>query len=187
MAKAEILTTLEVNAAELKKLMHDRNFLVDVAIACDQAYRLAEIVKLEGQGQDVPAYLLADLFTGEEKILFCAEMDDRISPETRKKYAQNIASLYGVIDALPYLCGMNTATQDSVLQAIVNDSLDLLSKNLLLTFIHTAWAASQPAIDSGRETREVMGPFVSLPKVEQDKDMVQAQAIARVFRDYLSR
>ncbi len=173
--------------SRLKKLMTNKPFLIEIASACDEAYRLHEISKRKETNESIDEWLQRPLFSDEEKeILLSTETktpdQQQIFNTAQQKLAMNLAGFYSVSLGLGVIAGDNQDNQfcaQQILTAITQDKDTPKIRMLMSRLAHMTWAAGQPF--RGRETRPVMMPWDLLPPEEKHKDRVQIISAARVL------
>lgn len=188
----EPILTNEKLFKELSTLMKDKGFLIEVAEACDKAYKQSEIDRLTREGEPVDEWLLDDLFTeSEREVILKGPSESNPSQQevykiARVKYAMALGGFYALTDGLGFLSSgvENPYHAHETLKSIGNGSADDVIKNVMSRFAHATWAAGQPFRD--RETRDVMMPWDLLSENEKTKDMIQITAAARVLDIRLS-
>lgn len=174
---------------KISPLMRDEKFLIEVAKACDEAYRISVMGQMTQSGEEIPNWLRNPLFSGEEESLLVNKPGNEDSELVRKydkaqqKQAINVAGLYALVDGIDILLRMNKGSARDLLTSIINGSVTDSEKDILSIMAHTSWASGQPFRD--RETRDVMAPWNTLDKDEQHKDMIQIVAVARVLSSHL--
>ena len=170
------------------ELIRDKGFLIDVASACDEAYKQTERSKLEQAGQEVPGWLQGQLFTPEERSLLTkdaatlTDQEKQTYEKAQTNLAINTAGLYALQEGLGIAASFkpdNPHAAHETLTSLVQGTETQADKALMSRLAHATWAAGQPF--RGRETRPVMKPFDRLPTDEQFKDMVQIRAAAKVM------
>ncbi len=174
-------------------LMRDKSFLVDIAAACDDAYRTSEIDRLTSSGQPVEDWLQAPLFSDAERTILSsvpAQGDtdqQQMYDKAHQKLAMGLPGFYALSEGLGMIAEDNPTNSfqaSDTLQAVIAGTENERERNIMSRLAHVAWAAGQPY--RNRETRPVMKPWDKLPPEEKHKDMVQIRAAAKILSSRLS-
>jgi hypothetical protein len=173
----------------IDEVIRDKKFLVEVADACDRAYREEARKHSEARGEVAADWMTQELFSAQEREVLLHGRPEN-SPEVaavydkaQKKLATNTAGFYAIQDALGLLHSLHQEDPfiaDETLTAVDGDKASPQLMDIFARFAHATWAAGQPFKD--RETRPVMQPFDLLSEDEKAKDFVQIHTAAHVLR-----
>jgi hypothetical protein len=150
----------EEQIKQLRSLLHDTNYALQVASSQDSAY-------YNSQQQTPPPFLSKEEETATLK-----------KSVAEQKIATNIAGFYALECGLNYLATTRNVLPSSILQSIVDGSISKEDEELFARFANATWKAGQPFIGLERITRETFTPFYFLREADIAKDVAQIKAAA---------
>ena len=151
--------------AELKTLLQDPEFALEIAQWLDAAY-------YKGQGLDVP-----DFVSPEDEA---AVKEKSVKEE---KIAMNLAGFYAVEAGLGVLVERTGETPVAILSAIVDGTLPQEDMLLFARFANATWKAGQPFRALDRIGRDSFIPAAMLTDDDLQKDFDQINAAAEKLLD----
>jgi hypothetical protein len=152
-------------------LMHNINFLVQMAEACDAAYY--KNLNIEPK----------PLFTWEEREILLKGFKDVRTSEGTRKLAQNLAGFRAVQEAVFHISDASGEDTFDILIGLMTAKVNTEPLNLAMRISHATWSTG--ADFRGKSLQDNMMVFDLLSDEEKNKDKVQVQAVAKVWLEAL--
>jgi len=169
----------QVNAAA-KKLADSLKEVAN-APAAEKFKKINALMKSKAFALDMAMHMEAAYYIDLKKTVpaFTVSTDTIIKNAFEEKVATNIAGFYALECGLTYFASVKNKLPSTVLQSIINGTIDKADKQLLERFANATWKAGQPFRSMDRITKDNFTPFYFLSKEEIEKDWVQITTVAK--------